>query len=73
MNAYSRNALASLTLLFTLTALVQAHSVKTASAAAETACLDAGTTRGCTGPYVTGSTSKAADTTAQPPQVSVEI
>ncbi|MCF6199392.1 MAG: hypothetical protein L3J67_08360 [Hyphomicrobiaceae bacterium] len=73
MNAYSRNALASLTLLFTLSALVQAHNVKSVPAIAETACLDAGTIRGCAGPFITGSTSKTADTLTQPLQFPVEI
>ena len=61
MNAISRNAFASLTLLFALSAFVQANEVNTASAFAEFSCTPSTTAPDCEIGMITGSINKTAN------------
>ncbi len=73
MNAISRSAFASLTLLFALSAFIQIKDVDHANDPAQMACTSPAMAAGCEMGMITGSTSKTADNAVARPQLWVQI
>ncbi len=73
MNAISRNAFASLALLFALSAFIQIKDVDHTDGPAQMACASLDMAAGCEMGMITGSTSKTASKPAPSRQLWVKI